>query len=206
MNDLALTPPHGFSLLAPEDTIPEHGEIAFYIAPQNRWGNPRNHDVTIPYGHPASRCLYHLAAREQPQVIGDTSECVTWPKGKPEMTPEDMLSVHNSQAKRETIKGEDSKPVKDKRRWDIVPLSLFAPVIDVFWNANKKYKRCSWVHCKPEEVVPKYYAAMVRHIEAYASGEWSDPESGLPHLAHAVASALIVLYHGATHECVRRFL
>ena len=33
----------------------------------------------------------------------------------------------------------------------------------------------------------RYYDALMRHIAAWWDGEWLDPESGLPHLAHAAA-------------------
>jgi len=39
----------------------------------------------------------------------------------------------------------------------------------------------------------RYIDATLRHIAAYLSGESTDPESGLPHLAHAACSLLLAL-------------
>lgn len=38
-----------------------------------------------------------------------------------------------------------------------------------------------------------YYAAVGRHWAAMASGEWNDPESGMPHAAHIMATCAIML-------------
>jgi hypothetical protein len=42
----------------------------------------------------------------------------------------------------------------------------------------------------------RYLDAMVRHAAAHAAGETDDPESGLPHLAHAAWNALALLELG----------
>ena len=39
----------------------------------------------------------------------------------------------------------------------------------------------------------RYIDATLRHVAAYLSGESTDPESGLPHLAHAACSLLLAL-------------
>lgn len=39
----------------------------------------------------------------------------------------------------------------------------------------------------------RYMDAMARHLAAYAAGEQNDPESGLPHTAHAAWNALALI-------------
>jgi hypothetical protein len=39
----------------------------------------------------------------------------------------------------------------------------------------------------------RYYAATLRHLLAWWRGEDTDPESGLPHLAHAACSVLFLV-------------
>ena len=92
-------------------------------------------------------------------------------------------------------KTDDKKILPNKRDWDIVPLSFFAPVVDVFQEAGKKYGRCSWMHCEPEELDQKYLSAALRHIAEYADGNQIDRDSGLPHLAHAMANLGILQWH-----------
>jgi hypothetical protein len=46
----------------------------------------------------------------------------------------------------------------------------------------------------------RYLAALLRHVFAYGSGEKADPESGLPHLAHAACCALFLLSREVGHD------
>lgn len=46
-----------------------------------------------------------------------------------------------------------------------------------------------------------YYDAMNRHMEAWFAGEDVDPESGQPHLAHAMACCAIVI-DAREHGCL----
>ncbi len=71
----------------------------------------------------------------------------------------------------------------EKPRWDLLPVKGVALVVDVLTFGAKKYAPDGW------RTVPewrrRYYAAALRHMVAWWSGERHDPESGLPHLAHA---------------------
>lgn len=58
-------------------------------------------------------------------------------------------------------------------------------------NGATKYGVMNWrEHAVSFSV---YYNAMMRHLFAVLDGEWLDPESGEPHLAHVMAGAAIVL-------------
>lgn len=48
-----------------------------------------------------------------------------------------------------------------------------------------------------------YISAIKRHLAAVHRGEWVDPESGLPHLAHVMASAALVLDADSVGLCKR---
>lgn len=41
--------------------------------------------------------------------------------------------------------------------------------------------------------------AALRHITAFANGEWLDPESGNSHLSHALASLAMLAFQAAHH-------
>lgn len=58
------------------------------------------------------------------------------------------------------------------------------------FGANK-YTPNGWLEV--ENGIERYTDAMYRHLNAYERGEEIDPESGLPHLAHAAWNALAVL-------------
>lgn len=58
-------------------------------------------------------------------------------------------------------------------------------------NGAEKYGPMNWrEHAVSFSV---YYNAILRHLFAVLDGEWTDPESGEPHLAHVMAGAAIVL-------------
>jgi hypothetical protein len=51
--------------------------------------------------------------------------------------------------------------------------------------------------------VATYISAIKRHLAAIHNGEWLDPDSGLPHMAHVAASACIVL-DADDHGCLNK--
>jgi Domain of unknown function (DUF5664) len=70
-------------------------------------------------------------------------------------------------------------------------LGKIAAVLDY---GAKKYDRENWR--KVPDLEPRYLKACLRHIFARVRGEKIDPESGLPHLAHAACSILFLLEIG----------
>ena len=79
----------------------------------------------------------------------------------------------------------------DKLRYDLVPPSALEKIVDVLTYGAKKYAPENWK--KVEEPERRYIAAAMRHIEAFRKGERLDPESGLPHLAHAACCLMFIL-------------
>ena len=55
-----------------------------------------------------------------------------------------------------------------------------------------RYQVDNWMHVP--DARRRYYDAAMRHIEAWLLGEQNDPESGLPHLAHAVCCLLFLIW------------
>lgn len=78
----------------------------------------------------------------------------------------------------------------------LVPRSVLHHMARVLRNGAAKYGPWNW-RDKPIETLTYVHATM-RHLTAYGDGEDTDPESGLPHLAHALAS-LAVLVDGIEH-------
>ena len=71
----------------------------------------------------------------------------------------------------------------DKPRWDLLPWEEIDEIVKVLTFGSEKYEddNCK----KVPDASRRYLAAAMRHIKADASGEFNDPETGLPHLAHA---------------------
>lgn len=92
-----------------------------------------------------------------------------------------------------------AKSVKNDRkdgklRWELLPLDLVEYLVRVYTFGAEKYAPNSWQNL--EDGYQRYKAALMRHMVAYEKGEFADPESGLPHLAHMAWNALAMLYFG----------
>lgn len=79
-----------------------------------------------------------------------------------------------------------------KLRWDLLPLKLIRKIVDVLTFGSIKYEDNSWQGLADAE--NRYYAAMMRHLDAWRSGELIDPESGRTHLAHAACNIIFLLW------------
>lgn len=78
-----------------------------------------------------------------------------------------------------------------KAPWDLMPFAALAEVVKVLEFGAKKYAPDNWR--KVPEAHKRYLAACFRHLCARGLGEKLDPESGLPHLAHAACCVLFLL-------------
>ena len=81
---------------------------------------------------------------------------------------------------------------ENKPRWELgIPiLKYLTMVIEVMTFGAKKYADNNWMLVEPKE---RYWAAAMRHMLASQS-DWLDPESGLPHLAHALCSICFYMW------------
>ncbi len=81
------------------------------------------------------------------------------------------------------------KDVTGKPELGLIPYKALAKVAEVRAFGIKKYKGDNW-HDVPKK---DFVNATVRHCMKYLSGETSDEESNLEHLAHAACSILLAL-------------
>ena len=88
--------------------------------------------------------------------------------------------------------GNGEKFDTDKDRWELLPWEAVRQIVRVLTYGAKKYDDNNW------QLVPnmdnRYFAALLRHLVAWRSGEQIDAESGLPHLAHAACCILFLLW------------
>jgi len=80
----------------------------------------------------------------------------------------------------------------DKLRYDLVHPECLREVVKVLTYGAKKYADDNWI--KVDNANRRYYAAALRHIEAWRLGESSDTETGISHLAHSICCLLFLLY------------
>lgn len=78
-----------------------------------------------------------------------------------------------------------------KRRFSLLPTVAINAVIDVLEFGARKYAVGNWRAV--DDAHTRYFDAAHRHISAWWQGEKNDPESGLPHLAHAICCLVFCL-------------
>lgn len=71
-----------------------------------------------------------------------------------------------------------------KLRYDLLPSLSTQAIVEVLTFGANKYGAENWRLVDNHK--NRYYAAAMRHIEAWRQGEQKDKESGLHHLAHAL--------------------
>lgn len=88
------------------------------------------------------------------------------------------------------IKNDEGKP-----DFTLIPQVALQCVAKVLTLGAKKYSAYNWKNSIPGERDRKtrLLASVLRHINAHLRGEVLDDESGLPHLAHAASTILMVL-------------
>ncbi len=78
-----------------------------------------------------------------------------------------------------------------KRRWTLLPWRELGDVVDVLMHGAAKYPEAdNWKRVEPH----RYRDALLRHVLAYLEGEAKDPETGKPHLSHAICCALFLAW------------
>ena len=79
----------------------------------------------------------------------------------------------------------------DKLDWSLLQFGAIEEVLKVLGYGAKKYDRHNWK--KLDNLDERYLTAAFRHLSAEMQGERLDPESGLPHIAHAMTGLMFVM-------------
>lgn len=77
-----------------------------------------------------------------------------------------------------------------KPQMDLVPLCSMYAVAQVMTFGAKKYSPNGWKTVP--NAVPRYTAALLRHLTAIQLGEVIDPDSGLPHWDHVACNSMFL--------------
>jgi hypothetical protein len=77
----------------------------------------------------------------------------------------------------------------DMSQLPLADLELLAQVLEY---GAKKYTRDNWKQGGGHDP-NRLIAACLRHLAAYQEGEKRDPESGLPHIAHACCNLVFIM-------------
>lgn len=77
-----------------------------------------------------------------------------------------------------------------KPRWDLLPLNAVSAATRILTFGAGKYSPEGWRTVNQWR--PRYYAALLRHLFRWWTGERNDPESGESHLAHVIVNAIFL--------------
>ena len=83
----------------------------------------------------------------------------------------------------------------EKVRYDLIPADSLHKLAEVYTFGARKYADENW---RKGMSWKRIFGAIMRHSWAWFRGEDNDPESGLPHLAHA-AWGFFTLMHFSDH-------
>lgn len=83
------------------------------------------------------------------------------------------------------VKHDENKP-----DYSLLNPNAIGDLVRVLTFGNAKYSRDNWKLL--EDSYNRYFAAAQRHLWAMHNGELNDPESGLPHVSHAMACLMFI--------------
>lgn len=89
-----------------------------------------------------------------------------------------------------------------KPRWSLLPRGSVLQIIEALEFGAAKYEENNWQHV--DNARQRYYDALMRHMEAWWSGEKRDVESGLSHLAHAGCCLVFLMWFDHNNEIQKR--
>jgi len=83
-----------------------------------------------------------------------------------------------------------------KPKWSLLDMNALEPVVRVMEYGAKKYAPHDWKKGMPHTEIAD---CLQRHLFAYLNGEDNDPESKLPHMAHVMTNAMMLMYNIQHH-------
>lgn len=118
---------------------------------------------------------------------------------KPEVEKGCMGCIYKESLYYETspFTGEFVKKDSGKLKWSLMPFNELKDVVKVLMKGAEKYSPDNWKKC---DDTTRYKDALMRHVIAYVSGEKTDEEFGLSHLAHAVCNCLFLMWFDKNRE------
>jgi hypothetical protein len=92
-------------------------------------------------------------------------------------------------------KGSGARYNGGKADLSLIPLCTLEDEAKVWMYGKEKYAAWNWAKGMDWSIP---FACMMRHMAAWQRGEENDPESGLPHLAHAMCNLRMLTLYSKT--------
>ena len=84
-----------------------------------------------------------------------------------------------------------------KADFSLIPLCTLEEEARVWQYGKEKYAAWNWAKGMDWSIP---FACLMRHMAAWQRGEECDPESGLPHLAHAACNLRMLTLYSRTYQ------
>ena len=110
-------------------------------------------------------------------------------------SPQALQVAHQQPRSSEAIKHDDNKP-----EYHLIPEEALTAVGAVLRHGAGKYGAHNW---RRGMNWSRLFNATLRHLWAWWGGEDLDPETGLPHLAHALCSVMFLLAYQRAGETIK---
>lgn len=94
-------------------------------------------------------------------------------------------------------KGSGARYNNGKADLSLIPLWTLEDEAKVWMYGKRKYAAWNWAKGMDWSIP---LACALRHISAWQRGEEVDPESGLPHLAHAICNLRMLTLYSKTYK------
>lgn len=82
-----------------------------------------------------------------------------------------------------------------KTPFALLPPEALTEIAEVLGFGANKYGQNNWRMDGDKTNWSRTYSSAQRHLNAFWSGEDHDPESGMPHLSHAITQLMILMVH-----------
>lgn len=93
---------------------------------------------------------------------------------------------------------QEKKADAGKDRWELLPINQIQKVVKVLTDGAKRYGDNGWRSVdNPQE---RFYAAMMRHLYAWRTGDKIDKESGFNHMIHVICNAIFLAEFDESNE------
>lgn len=93
-------------------------------------------------------------------------------------------------------RGSGARYNDNKPDFSLLPLCTLEDELRVWMYGKHKYAAWNWTKGMPWSAP---FASLMRHMAAWQRGEDTDPETGLPHLAHAMCNLRMLTLYSKTY-------
>ena len=86
-----------------------------------------------------------------------------------------------------------------KIKYHLIDFDFEKELASILTEGAARYGEYNWQEADPVDAEHRYYSALRRHLDAWLRGTEVDPDTGLPHLAHAACNIMFLRWFERNH-------